>query len=499
MRKKAIMVVGTGSDVGKSLVTTALCRYFAEKGEKVAPFKGQNMALNSYITIDGKEIGRAQGLQAEAAKVIATKEMNPILLKPTSDHKSQIIVLGEVWQTLDFRHYREEYYDYLREVVRKSLHKLQAEFERVIIEGAGSPVEMNLKERDLVNMQVAEWADADLILVADIDRGGVFAQVVGTLQLLTESERKRVKGIIINKFRGDLSLFTAGKKWLEEYTGIPVIGVLPWIDLTLWEEEDSVALIRKRKVQAIEEERRKEEELLKIAVLKLPFLSNYTDFIPLELEAGVNLYYVESVEDFGKPHVVIIPGTKNTVLDLEYLKKSGLAEKIHQHVLASGELVGICGGYQMLSEKLYDPDGVESNNKESIGLGYFPMTTTFYREKKTVQVTGETIENRFPIYGYELHMGMNNFSLSIEPLFKLSDGTYEGAKINNVWGTFIHGIFQGDQFRKHWINTLRHRYNLKEVTNNLKYEERKEEMFQQLVDHFRKHVNIEEILKDEEK
>lgn len=471
---KTIMVIGTGSDVGKSIITTALARYFNKNSFSVAPFKAQNMALNSYVTIDGKEIGRAQGLQAEACEVVATVDMNPILLKPSKKNASQVIVLGKPMKEMDFREYSESKHKYLREIVQASLLKLRKEYEIIVIEGAGSPVEMNLKDRDIVNMQVAEWADADVILVADIDRGGVFAQIVGTISLLTDEERKRVKGIIINKFRGDISLFQSGIKWIEDYTGIPVLGVLPYIQLPEWEEEDSVALSRKKVA--------KPKADLDIAVIQYPYLSNYTDFISLELEEDVQIRYIKDVKDFGEPHVVILPGTKNTIDDLLFLRKSGLEDKILEHVRQQRELIGICGGYQMLSEALLDHTLIESTYPEVKGLGFLPIKTIFYQEKKTERIKGNLINTTINVHGYEIHMGYIEWLSSPNPMFLLDNGLYDGGRHINlpIWGTFIHGVFDSDDFRHYWLEKVRRKYQLPKNKYRISYSKRKEIMFTKL-------------------
>ncbi len=471
---KTLMVVGTGSDVGKSMVVTALCRYYAKKGVAVTPFKAQNMALNSYVTIDSKEIGRAQGLQAEAADIIATAEMNPVLLKPSQVNKSQVVVLGKPMHEMNFREYHETKYETLKGIIQQSLKHLQEIYELIVIEGAGSPVEMNLKDRDLVNMKVAEWADADVILVADIDRGGVFAQIVGTLALLTEEELKRVKGILINKFRGDMTLFQSGIDWLENYTGVPILGVLPYIHLPEWEEEDSVALTKGTK--------KKDNAEINIVVIQYPYLSNYTDFLALELEEDIQISYVKNVKDFGNPHVVIMPGTKNTMEDLQFLRSSGLEAKILEHVAQKKELIGICGGYQMMGNYLFDPNLIESSYPKLKGLALLPMYTYFHTEKKTIRVKGETIANHIPIFGYEIHMGQIEWQRMQTPMFQLTDGSFDGAhhETLSVWGTFIHGIFDSDDFRHQWLEAIRKKYQLSPRNNRVSYSQRKESMFAKL-------------------
>jgi len=471
---KALMIVGTGSDVGKSRIVTALCRYFSQRNVSVAPFKAQNMALNSYITVNGLEIGRAQGLQAEAAEIVASEHMNPILLKPSNPYESQVIVHGKPIAQMNFRDYRETKHKELKKIVQDSLAKLQAEYDLILIEGAGSPVEMNLKDRDIVNMKVAEWADADVILVADIDRGGVFAQIVGTLQLLTADERKRVKGIFINKFRGDLQLFQSGLEWIEKYTRVPVLAVLPFHSLPEWEEEDSVALQQKKRIKTNAD--------LDIVVIKYPYISNYTDFIPIELEEDVQIRYVEDMKEFGSPHVVILPGTKNTMADIEFLRQSGAWEKIEEHVAQKRELVGICGGYQMLGVNLLDPDLIESDVLSREGFGFLPMVTRFETKKKTNRVKGIMIGSNLPVSGYEIHMGMLEWKSQQEGMFLLENGTIEGFRHSEfpIWGTFIHGIFDSDPFRYEWLEQVRKRNGLPSTMNRVSYSKQKEKMFENL-------------------
>ena len=316
---KGVMIQGTASDVGKSLIVTALCRLFANEGIKVAPFKSQNMSNNSYVTNDGLEIGRAQGIQAEAAKIEATVWMNPILLKPRSDQESEIVLLGASVETLSGKGYRESFYDRGLDVIHHALDQLSKNYELLILEGAGSPVEMNLKDRELVNMKIAELADVPVFLVADIDRGGIFASIVGTLELLTDEERKRVKGILINKFRGDINLFTDGVKWLEEKTGIPVLGVLPYVNNHMIDREDSLSINEFRRM--------KKRGDLDIVFIQLPYSSNISDIEPFLYEEDVCLRFVQNVAEFGKPDAVIIPGTKSTIRDLQYMKEVGLFER----------------------------------------------------------------------------------------------------------------------------------------------------------------------------
>ncbi|WP_338150604.1 cobyric acid synthase [Neobacillus muris] len=374
-----IMIQGTSSDAGKSFIVTALCRIFANEGLKVAPFKSQNMSNNSYVTKDGNEIGRAQGIQAEAAKTDAAVWMNPILLKPRSNQESEVVYLGKAIETLSGREYRDSFYTRGIEVIKQSLKRLEKEYDFIVIEGAGSPVEINLKERELVNMRVAELADVPVVLVADIDRGGVFASIIGTLELLEPKERERVVGIVVNKFRGDLSLFEDGINWLEERTGIPVLGVVPFIDHHMVDGEDSLSIseqFTKRSTGAID-----------LAVIHLPFISNYTDLEPFLFEEDVRVRWVKKADEFGEPDAVIIPGTKSTIWDLKKLREMGLDKCILQHVKGGGYTAGICGGYQILGKEIIDEAGSDTGvpNSKVPGLGVIPARTIFAQRKRDDQ------------------------------------------------------------------------------------------------------------------
>ena len=405
-RGKVLMVQGTASSVGKSTLVTALCRILRQDGWNAAPFKSQNMSLNSFVTADGGEMGRAQVVQAEAALVEPTVDMNPILLKPEADSRSQVVVRGRAVGALEARDYYSRR-DYLWSVVTESLNGLRDQYEVVVIEGAGSPAEINLKDRDIVNMAVARYCKAPVILVGDIDRGGVFASFVGTLELLEPSEKALVKTFIVNKFRGDISLLTPGLEWLEKRTEIPVAGVVPYYKDIHIPEEDSVSLERRRSMSAVT------DYFLDIAVIGLPHISNFDDFDPLEQEAGVRLRYVEQGDALGEPDLVILPGTKSTMADLAYLRSQGLAQEILTCSNRGIPVIGICGGYQMLGQRILDPKGVESTTSDMAGLGLLPTTTVFLQEKSTYQVKGRVVTGRgllrgsmdMPIVGYEIHMG----------------------------------------------------------------------------------------------
>lgn len=503
-----IMVQGTASDVGKSILAAALCRIFAQDGRRVAPFKSQNMSLNSYVTPDGKEIGRAQGMQADACGIAATTDMNPILLKPKQEMISQVVVHGKPFRDLDFRSYRESYAVEMEQIVREALQRVRANHDLIVIEGAGSPAEINLKDRDLVNMRLAGWADAPVLLVADIDRGGVFASIVGTMEILLPEERARVCGFIINKFRGDVSLLKPGLDWLEEKTGKPVLGVIPFLPNLGLEDEDSASLDVKIKQMAEQTAlpTKDEQPRLDIVVIRLPRMANFTDFDPLLEEDDVRLRYVSSSADFGLPDAVILPGSKNTAEDLLFLVKSGLVLVIEQHVRSGGRLIGICAGYQMMGQRLLDPQQVESEHLELIGLGMLPTETTFSAEKKTERVEGYVICARtgesFPIDGYEIHMGNTRFLEEVNHPFQIrlqrraagSDESYhpDGAATADgiLWGTYVHGILHNDLFRRSWLNDIRSDKGWETKVGTIPFGKRREEAFDRLAAHVRVHLDM---------
>lgn len=496
-----IMFQGTSSDAGKSILTTALCRILLQDGRKVVPFKSQNMSLNSYVTPDGKEIGRAQGMQADACRIPATTDMNPILLKPKKDMVSQVVVHGKPLRDYDARTYREKYLGEAELIVKEALVRLRSRYDVVVIEGAGSPAEVNLKDRDIVNMRLAGWADAPVLLIADIDRGGVFASLVGTLDILTPEERDRVKGFIINKFRGDVSLLKPGLDWLERRTGKPVVGVIPHLpDLGL-EDEDSASLDAKRITSA------KREGQVDIAVLRLPRLSNFTDFDPLFEEPDVHVRYVSAAAEWGEPDAVIIPGSKNTVDDLKFLRATALESCVRRHVEAGGRLLGICAGYQMMGRRLLDPERLESDTEESAGLALFPAETTFTPDKRTERVRGTADmpgSGRFAVEGYEIHMGRTVFLGPVRQPFAIrvhdapdaaSSYHADGAVSSDgkVWGTYVHGILHNDELRRSWINDIRADKGWPPLTGELKFLSRREAAFDRLADHVRRHLDMERI------
>jgi len=459
------MVVGTTSSAGKSLLVTALCRIYARRGIRVAPFKAQNISNNAAVCADGSEIGRAQAVQAAAAGIEPTAQMNPLLLKPEAESRSQIVFLGRPLNTEFARTYVERR-QALWGTVTASLDYLREAYQLVIIEGAGSPVELNIKSGDIVNMAVARYAQAPVLLVGDIDRGGVFAQLLGTLWLLEPEERELIRGLVVNKFRGDLSLFTDGVEILEERGGVPVLGVVPYIRDRGLEpsvgipEEDAVAL---------------DEPLFDhigdgdtdIAVIKLPLISNFDDFEPLAAEPGVCVRYVSSLEALGRPDAVILPGTKSTVADLAWLRERGLARRIARLAREGIPVVGICGGYQMLGRSIRDPEHVESPVDEVAGLDLLPIHTTFGCEKATHRVEAVVLDapgwlsalRGTVIRGYEIHMGRTD---TPRPWLKITqrsgqpvcvrDGTTSSD--GRMWGCYLHGLFENERLRRAWLSTL---------------------------------------------
>lgn len=485
-KAKAIMIQGTASDVGKSIICTALCRIFSNDGYKVAPFKSQNMALNSYITVDGGEIGRAQGVQAEAARVIATTDMNPVLLKPKQDMVSEVVVNGKHYLNMNAKTYRNHFVEQVMPLVKESVERLQEEYDVIVLEGAGSPAEINLKDRDIANMRMAHLTNADVILVADIDRGGVFASIVGTLALLDDSERARIKGIIINKFRGLRELLDDGIEWVEKETGIPVLGVIPYIHLQI-DAEDSLALsslrLKKPKVA---------EFPIDVVMVHLPRISNFTDIDPLSEEPDVGVRIVSNPSDIGTPDVIIIPGTKNTIDDLHWLKKSGLADAINRLVNRGSKVFGICGGYQMLGEKLYDPDGIEGTGSIEEGLGLLSIETTFNPSKKTVQINGHLADGE-EVSGYEIHLGRSVRKGKTKPFVSLIDGREDGAISENhqVIGTYLHGIFHNRLFTRKYFNEVRREKELPVLSLDVKSDrDIRDEAYEMLDRHVREHLNM---------
>ena len=453
---KAIMVQGTMSNAGKSLLTAGLCRIFKQDGYRVAPFKSQNMALNSFITEEGLEMGRAQVMQAEAAGIKPSVLMNPILLKPTNDTGSQVIVNGEVIGNMAAR----EYFAYKHKLipqVMEAYEKLADKYDIIVIEGAGSPAEINMKREDIVNMGMAKRAKAPVLLIGDIDRGGVFAQLVGTVILLDDDEKDMVKGLIINKFRGDKTILDPGLVMLEEKTGIPVVGVAPYLSIEV-EDEDSLTE---------RFDNRQEVGIIDIAVIRIPRISNFTDFNPFESMPGVSLRYVHNVKELKNPDMIILPGTKNTMEDLLWMRQNGLEAAILKHASVGKVIFGVCGGYQMLGERLSDPHGVEAGG-EIKGMGLIPMDTVFEDAKTRTRVTGTFRKITGPLAsltgvaleGYEIHMGVTTLKEGAAPMtiiknfVEQSNPITDGAYANNIYGTYVHGVFDKEEVAKAVVQAL---------------------------------------------
>jgi adenosylcobyric acid synthase len=454
MRAKALMVMGTASDVGKSVVSTALCRSFARAGIRVAPFKSQNMSNNAAVCMDGGEIGRAQAVQAEACGQEPTVDMNPVLLKPESDAGCQVVIHGRArfhMRASEDGRYRAEAWP----AIVRSYESLAANFDLIVIEGAGGAAEVNLRDRDVVNWPIAELADAPVILLGDIDKGGIFASLVGTVELLSDNERKRLKGFLINKFRGELGLLEPGLRFLEQRTGLPVLGVLPYQKRLGIQQEDSAVL------EGLPVNR--QQAPVKIGVIHLPRISNYTDFQPLEDEPDVAVHYLSDPLAAPALDVLILPGTKSTGADLRWLRAAGWEDFLVHHRRAGGWILGICGGYQMLGQRIADPDQVESEQTEIIALGLLPVETIFQHEKITERVTALHLPSGLLVEGYEIHAGRIIGTIASEAVFRVIeragvaadslDGAYSEDK--RVIGTVIHGLFDRAKFRRKFIDYVR--------------------------------------------
>lgn len=501
---RPIMIQGTMSNAGKSVLAGGLCRVLKQDGYRVAPFKSQNMALNSYITADGMEMGRAQVMQAEAAGVEPDVSMNPILLKPTSDSGSQVIINGEPVGVMPAVEYYRRKKDYIPAIM-EAYGRLDRAYDVIVIEGAGSPAEINLKQDDIVNMGLAEMVDAPVLLAGDIDRGGVFAQLVGTIMLLEEKERQRIKGTIINKFRGDVSILKPGLSMLEEKTGIPVLGVVPYFYLDI-DDEDSLTERFSRKGKG---------GLVDLAVIRLPRISNFTDFAPLEAMEGVNVRYISSAAAFGSPDAVILPGSKNTIRDLLWMRQNGLEAKILQHAAGGGIVFGICGGYQMLGMDISDPEGAEQQGTVK-GMGLLPVHTVFRQEKRRTRVEGNFLElsgvlkdmSGVRFEGYEIHMGETwTDQKALVRFTEISAGSREsspaqmdGAWSDNVCGCYIHGIFDEPEAAKGFLSAvLRKKGCDPEQIRAVDWKAHKEEQYDRLADIIRKSLDMEAVYRIIEK
>ena len=495
---KPIMLQGTGSHVGKSILTTALCRIFLQDGLHPVPFKAQNMALNSYVTKAGGEMGRAQVAQAEAAGLEPIVEMNPILLKPTGNSTSQVIVMGKPVATISAKEYHSSFAPNAIKIVEEAAHKLAQQFDPLVIEGAGSPAEINLKDSDIVNMRVAKMLQAPVLLVADIDRGGVIASLVGTMELLEPEERDLIIGFIINKFRGDVTLLQPALDFLKEKTGKPVLGVIPHLENLDIDDEDSVSL----------DDKKGGNKDLDIVVVRLPKISNFTDFEALDFEPDAGVRYVRTVAELGSPDLIILPGSKNTTEDLLYLKESGLETAIVRKNKAGTPVIGICGGYQMLGQRVEDPDHTESSMDGLAGIGLLPTTTVFLADKITRQVSVRARHNNLlsvdytgdQLTGYEIHMGRTSYLSPVTHAFSIDRG--DGVWLDDgvvrddglVMGSYIHGLFDNDEYRRNLLNRLRERKGLDTLQGGeMNMQARKEAAYNRLADHVRKHIDLKAV------
>lgn len=481
------MVVGTSSGAGKSITVTALCRVLTKDGYKVSPFKSQNMALNSFVTKSGLEMGRAQVVQAYACMIEPEAYMNPILLKPTTDRKIQIIVNGKSIGNMSGIEYGK-FKTSLKPEIMKSYDYIRENYDISILEGAGSPVEINIKGEDIANMKMAEMADSPVILVADIDRGGVFASIYGTIMLMLEKERARVKGVIINKFRGDINILKSGLEEIEKLTGIPVIGVMPYTNVDI-EDEDSVTERFKRL---------QKKKGINISVIKLKHISNFTDIDALRMVEDINIKYINSVDEMGEEDIIIIPGTKNTIDDLKELKDNGIATEIIKASKNGKVIIGICGGFQMLGEKIKDPYGIESEIKEIPGLGLLELETVMEKEKNTTQYEGklsnctgllEGLEGE-KIKGYEIHQGV---TFGNESKVNDEDRIVTIIKGENIFATYLHGIFENEKITRNILNKVRAKKGIELQMKGITFDEYREQQLDKLEKIFRENVDIDKI------
>lgn len=483
---KSLMIQGTMSGAGKSLLVAGLCRVFRQDGLRVAPFKSQNMALNSFITREGLEIGRAQAVQAEACGIEPTASMNPVLLKPTSDKGAQVIVNGEV-----YGNYTAEGYYAMKHAlwpcVLDAWRRLNAEYDLIVVEGAGSPAEINLKADDFVNMGLAKRLGIPVLLVGDIDRGGVFAQLVGTLALLEPEELALVKATIVNKFRGDLKLLLPGLKQLEELTRRPVAGVVPWTPLDI-DDEDSLSdrLGQRRAVSPLD-----------VAVIRLPRLSNFSDFSALDAADGVGVRYVENVRALGAPDLVIIPGTKNTIGDMKWLRASGLEAAVKKLAASGAPVIGICGGYQMLGREIVDEEGVEGGGSIA-GMGLLPVVTRFRPEKRRTRTTARALDVKgvfaalsgAELEGYEIHCGATTRGEGAGPLIRIEDGALDGCQSGNVYGCYLHGFFDSESCRRAVLGALAQRKGVTLEARPFDWKAHKERQYDALAQTLREHLDM---------
>ena len=482
---KAIMLQGTCSNAGKSVLCSALCRILLQDGFSVAPFKAQNMALNSFVTRRGEEMGRAQVVQAQACRLDPDVRMNPILLKPSGGVGCQVVLMGKPVGNMSV----DEYIQFKAEAFRSvaaAYDELASEFDVIVLEGAGSPAEINLKQHDIVNMRMAQHADASVLLVGDIDKGGVYASFVGTVELLAETERRQVGGFLVNKFRGDAAQLEPAHDFMQRRTGKPVLGVVPYLEELGLPEEDSVEFKAGRFDHSSAQ-----VEGVEIALIDLPHISNFTDFDPLRLEPDVALRVVRDPDELSGADAVILPGTKNVMADLESLRQHGFAERLRS--LDGAVLVGVCGGFQMLGQQIHDPHGVESASSSIDGLSMLPITTTLAQEKTLLRAAGTHVVSGLPVHGYEIHHGVTDLEGARE-MIRRSDGQCLGASSpdGTVWGTYLHGVFDDDQFRRWFVDRLRERKGLTPL-GAVQAHYDLEPAFERLAETVRAHVKLDQI------
>ncbi|MBK3518341.1 cobyric acid synthase [Carboxylicivirga marina] len=479
---KPIMFVGTCSDAGKSVINTGVCRILKQDGYTPAPFKAQNMSLNSYATPEGYEIGRAQATQAEACGIACHTDMNPVLLKPSGEMMSQVILNGKpIGNRSAYEYFRKDDNAKLFDEATLAFERLSNRYSPIVMEGAGSISELNLKKRDIVNMRMAKRVGADVYLVADIDKGGVFGSVYGSIMLLDEDERQLIKGIIINKFRGDVRLFDEGRKIIEDLTGIPVIGVVPYFKDIYIEDEDSVVL-DSRNGEA-------KEGKVNVAIIKLPQMSNFTDFNALQFDNRVNVYYTTVLSQIEKADIVILPGSKSTINDLEFIQSKGIPSLLKEMYQQGKTVIGICGGYQMMGEKITDPKQIEGTTEVIDGIGLLPMETIITEEKKTVQQQFKFRDGDEVCEGYEIHMGKSESLTDVTPLVKTLDGHDDGIyRDERCWGSYMHGILDNVSVINHLLSPY-----VDEESSEFSYSSFKNTEYDKLAQHLRQHINIKAI------
>jgi adenosylcobyric acid synthase len=495
---RCVAVLGTGSDTGKSIVVAALCRIFKDLGVSVAPFKAQNMSNNSYVTPEGGEMGRAQIVQAEAARIAPHVDMNPVLLKPSTNTGAQVVLYGKPIGNREAKDYFS-CTDYLFEKAYASLQRLRASYSLIVMEGAGSCAEVNLRSQDFVNFRMAHAADAPVILVADIDRGGVFAQIIGTLDVIPEEDRRRVRGVIINRFRGDADLFKAGIEYIENKTSLPVLGLIPYFHHIQIDSEDGVPLDA-----LIDPQSGPEPGKINMGIIRLPHISNFTDFSPFERDASINLHYLVRPRNLDGYDVVFIPGTKNVPSDMEWLKFTGWEAGLAEFVRRGGQLGGICGGYQMLGRLIRDPYGIEGTPGDTPCLGLLDVETTLHREKMLSRSSGVWEQNGEDIEGYEIHMGVTERGPGVLPVIRVLSqngepaDAFDGAASSDgrIWGAYFHGLFDMPGFRHAFLKAIRTDYSPDGSDGDIGHiSDFKDRQYDLLAEHFRTHLDMDKLFK----